>query len=553
MFLDTFIKTMTERELLDLIDKNNQKESEILEFKDWKNWIPTGKDWSNKRSVYWYCVAIGNEWWWKLIIGINDRWEIVWTNAELPDDIKQRIYEKTKQKIIIQTISTSKWKVIVINIPSHQPNRILKFNGVALMRVDDSLTEMDEEVMREILNENIVKDWSISICEGATLDDLLPEAIQKARELYLVKHHTKKDDIDEWDNATFLNKAKITIKWKITKTAILLLWKPESEHFLSPATSQISRILKNRDWIEIDYEHFSCPLILSVSKIHKKIRNLKYRYIKNETLFPEEVDTYDPYIIRESLNNCIVHQDYALGGKILVIENEDNLVFSNKGSFIPKTIERVINSDAPTQYYRNKFLADAMVNLNMIDTIWSWIKKMFILQKDKFFPLPEYDLSDNKVQLTIIGKVLDMDYARKLAQFKDLSLKDIILLDKIQKYKTLNEEEIRYLKDKHLIEWRKPHYHISLSVAQETNEVNEYLDAKWPELQHQRERVFEYIKTQKNGATKQEILHFMSNKMESSLQEKGKYNRIWNILQELQRRRKVKVDQKGAHAKRFIT
>jgi ATP-dependent DNA helicase RecG len=42
-----------------------------------------------------------------------------------------------------------------------------------------------------------------------------------------------------------------------------------------------------------------------------------------------------------------------------------------------------------------------MVNLGMIDTIGSGIRKMFMIQKEKFFPLPEYDFSDNKVKLTI--------------------------------------------------------------------------------------------------------------------------------------------------------
>jgi len=71
-------------------------------------------------------------------------------------------------------------------------------------------------------------------------------------------------------------------------------------------------VLKNRDSVEVDYEHFTCPLILSIEKVYKKIRNLKYRYIAEPTLFPEEVDTYDPYVIREALNNCIAHQDYEL-------------------------------------------------------------------------------------------------------------------------------------------------------------------------------------------------------------------------------------------------
>ena len=127
-----------------------------------------------------------------------------------------------------------------------------------------------------------------------------------------------------------------------------------------------------------DYEHFTCPLLLSVDQVYAKIRNLKYRYLKDGTLFPEEVDQYDPFNIKEALSNCIVHQDYSLGGRINITEHEDaSLIFSNEGEFLPGSVESVIESDMHARYYRNAFLAQAMANLNMIDTVGSGIKRMF--------------------------------------------------------------------------------------------------------------------------------------------------------------------------------
>ena len=135
------------------------------------------------------------------------------------------------------------------------------------------------------------------------------------------------------------------------------LGKEESEYLISPAVAKIKWILRGQDNIERDYMIASCPFILAVDRIYDKIRNLKYRYINPEhkTLFPEEIDTYEPYVIREALNNAIAHQDYTLGGQINVVEYDDKLVFSNKGSFIPGNIERVLVSDAPEERYRNQF------------------------------------------------------------------------------------------------------------------------------------------------------------------------------------------------------
>ena len=94
--------------------------------------------------------------------------------------------------------------------------------------------------------------------------------------------------------------------------------------------------------------------------------------------------------------------------------------------FIPESVEQVIEADAPESRYRNPFLSNAMVNLNLIDTIGSGIKRMYNIQRNKFFPLPDYDLGKHSVKVTIIGKILDTKYAVKLAQMPNLSLHEII-------------------------------------------------------------------------------------------------------------------------------
>lgn len=285
--------------------------------------------------------------------------------------------------------------------------------------------------------------------------------------------------------------------------------------------------------VEKDYEHFTCPLILSTQQVFNKIRILKYRYIPDGTLFPEEVEQYDPYIIREALNNCIAHQDYSLGGKILVVENEEGkLIFSNAGSFIPKSVEEVVISDAPEFRYRNKFLAEAMVNLNMIDTIGSGIRKMFIIQKEKFFPLPDYDISNDKVKVTFIGKVLDINYARKLATVKDLYLSDIIALDKVAKGKMLNNTEIKNLKNKGLIEGRKPNYHISASLAEATDEKGNYIKLRGIDNDYCQKIIINYL--EKFGTGKRtDFEKILLEKLPDVLNIYQKKNKIKNNLQQL--------------------
>ena len=197
--------------------------------------------------------------------------------------------------------------------------------------------------------------------------------------------------------------------------------------------------------MEKDYEHFGPPFLLNSDAVYNKIRNLKYRYLLNNTLFPTEITQYEPYVIREALHNCIAHQDYELKGRIHVVEKPDELIFTNLGSFIPGSIEKVIEQNAPQEYYRSQFLVNAMVNLNMIDTIGKRYQKMFTLQRNRHFPMPDYDLSEmDKVKVTILGKVLDENYTKTLINNTSLDLKTVIYLDKVQKKRNLLKTNSKY-------------------------------------------------------------------------------------------------------------
>lgn len=339
-----------------------------------------------------------------------------------------------------------------------------------------------------------------------------------------------------------LNKAKLTIKGKITRVAILLLGREESEHFINPAQAKIRWVLKDGLGNDKDYRIEGCPLLLAVDKVYAKIRNLKYRYIKDGTLFPEEIDQYEPFVIREAINNCIAHQDYTKGGRINVIEMEDQLVFTNLGSFIPGSVEKVIRENAPEERYRNQFLVNAMFNLKMVDTAGDGIRKMFLHQRERFFPLPDYDLSEDRVKVTITGKVLDIDFARMLARNKELTLDEIILLDKVQKKKPLNETEGKYLKDRNLIEGRKPNYYISAGIAASLPDSAikaHYINTRGFDDAHYKKMILEYL--DKFGRSKRSgIEELLWNKLPDILTDKQKKNKVTNLLSALRDEDKIR-------------
>lgn len=521
----------------------SETETEILEFKQAKNSF-------SKDKLGKYFSALGNEANLAgndkayLLFGVNDAKEVVGTaitDTQL-NEYKREIANHISPSlnfIDVQRLHTSKGVVILFIIPPAPQGTPISWKGHRYGRAGESLGGLNDYELNQITSQKT--DWSAGVIPDASLADLDEKAIDFARTQYKLKNPKLADEIEAWDNKKFLDKAKITIQEKITRTAILLLGKPESEHFINPATARITWILKDKDNIEKDYAHFYNPFILAVEQVRAKIRNLKYRYIKSNTLFPDEVDQYEPYLIRESLHNSIAHQDYTLGGKIIVVENESGwLSFTNVGRFIPKSVEDVVIKDIPESKYRNPFLVNAMVNLNMIDTIGSGIKRMYNIQRHKFFPLPDYDLSDNKVSVTFYGKVMDINYAQKLAEIPDLSLNEIIYLDKVAKENPISKDQAKLLRNKNLIEGRRPNYHVSSDVASVTGEKASYIKHKGFEDSYYEKLIVEYLR-KFDSAESKDFKELLDDKFPDILNKNQKENKLRNMLQRMKREKVVCV------------
>ena len=529
--------------------RNLNAENEVVEFKEAKNTY-------DFKKLGKYFSALSNEanlkgkpfaW---LVFGIeNKRHQIVGSSFRSHrkdlDSLKSEIANKMTNRITfieIYELKEQERRVVMFQIPAAPRGLPIAFDGHYYGRDNEELVPLNLEEIERIRAQATIEDWSAVIIPEATIDDLDVEAIALARKNFKDKFPDKAYDVDKWNDITFLNKSKVTIKGKITRAAIILLGKDESECLLRPADVKIRWKLIDKNNNDIDYEIFGLPLILSVEKVFSKIRNIKYRYMQEGTIFPTEVSQYEPFSIREAINNCIAHQDYTKNARINVIEMEDQLVFTNQGTFIPGSVEKVVIEDAPEEFYRNRFLATTMFNLKMVDTAGGGIKKMFHFQRVRFFPLPEYDLSNEKVKVTILGKILDMNYARLLAQYINLTLDEIIMLDKVQKKKALTSFEEKHLRQKQLIEGRRPNFFIGIKVAQRTGQKAEYSKNKGFEKNYYLDLIEKSINEHESMGRK-DIDKLLWNKLPEWMNDKQKKIKINNLISEL--RRKKIIENKG--------
>ena len=531
-------------------------EDEVVEFKEART------NYSFK-DIGKYFSALGNEanirgfkeaW---LIFGVTNKKEIVGTAYRQDgnlQNLKKEIVGGTNERATfmeIYEVNMDGHRIVAFQIPPATRGIPRTWNGAAYAREDENISPLPMDKV-DLIRSQVGVDWSKEIVEGATFEDLDPEAVSYARELFIKKQNASKKSTDmllKMNDVEILNKAGILIKGKITNTALILLGKEESSYLFDGFIPRITWTLYNGNGTVKAYEHFDMPLLLAVDRVYSKIRNEKYRYIAGQqTLFPDETYQYEADVVKEVLNNCIAHSNYQLRGKINLEEFEDRLVFINEGNFIPETVERTLEEGYKPPYYRNTFLCRAMVNLYMIDTNSMGIPMMYQIQKEKCFPLPTYDLSDpNRVKVTLYGKVLDKNYTQLLHANAELDLLTVFLLDKVQKKEVISKESYLKLKKQELVEGRYPHIYVSYKVANIVGQQTDYVKNKGLSNDVYKQIIINALETMERASVT-ELKEILLGALPAVLNDRQQ--KVSNILQAMKREGIVDVEGTG-HAARW--
>ncbi|MBD5257408.1 MAG: AAA family ATPase [Barnesiella sp.] len=411
-------------------------------------------------------------------------------------------------------------RVLMFKIPASPRNIVMKWKGIAYGRDGESLKPLNQSKQDEIRHQTPEPDWSAEIVPNATIDDLDEVAIAKAKMMFKKVHNRiPAEEVNKWSTEEFLSKCELMVDGKLRRAAIILLGKMFSDSKLRPAVTEVTWTLRDEKKDVVDYEHFSVPFILTVDEILAKIHNLTLREMPGGTLFPDTMKQYDDYTIREALHNCIAHQDYTLQQRINLVENPGFLYYANGGSFIPGTLENALETQGPQRFFRNTCLCRAMVHFNMIDTVSRGIKKMFTNQMERRFPMPDYEIDNEKkeVAVRIYGNTINERYTKLLKENSNLTLHDCISLDAIQKGHRIDAEIAQDLLKRGLIEGEAPNYTISLGVAKASKQLPVYTKVKGLEKAKMKQMVIQLLENAgKEGARRETIYEYIKDVLPSN-------------------------------------
>jgi len=481
-----------------------------------------------------------------IVLGVDDERNIVGTDyvrgADDERKLRMRIQEGTQPNSgfrDIHELHRGGKRVLLLEVPPAPRGIPVAWKGQYYGRNGESLVALALDKQDEIRGQTIALDWTAGVVPGATVADLDADALAKARAGFIAKHPESAGEISDWSPLDFTNRARVTRDGSITRAALLLLGRPESSAHLSPHMAQMTWHLVGD---EEGYEHFSPPFLVTTSHLYQNIRNVQLKLLRPGSMIPDQISKYDQRTVMEALHNCLAHQDYSQGGRVVVTERADRLEFTNLGSFYDGQPEDYVITTRVPNRYRNPFLVQAMASLGMIDTMGYGIRMMTSRQAQRFLPLPDYDLSDgSRVVLTIYGRVFDEAYTHILMERSELPLPDILALDRVQKGVHIDASSRRHLRRAGLIEGRSPHLHVTATVAATTNSKAEYIRTRAQADDHYATLVLDYL--DKFGeASRHDVDRLLMPSLSDALNEQQKRNKISNLLNKMRLRGQIYSD-----------
>lgn len=542
-------------------------EYETVEFKEAKSSYDTDK-------IGRYFSALSNEanlkqqqYGW-LVFGVSEKDKIKHLVGTAYKKGDSSILEKFKYEIsrdttngmtfyeiveIYPTVDGKEYRVLMFKVPAAATGIPTDWRTNYYERSGESLVPLKQYKIDAIRSQER-KDWSKQIVENATIEHLDKDAIALARVKYKEKMNQEhiSEEVDGMTDEQFLSKVKLIHEGKVTNAGMLLLGSADYDYLLASAPSIMWR-LYGADGSDKDYEIFKIPFINVVDKVFAKVRNLTYRYMPNQmTLFPMETEQYNSWLIRELLNNCIAHTNYQLGGRIYLNEFEDKIKFTNPGDFIPQKIENVLEVGYNPPFYRNQLLAESMVAFHMIDTATLGIRRAYNIQKAKYFPMPDYNISSGtQVEVTVYGKTIDDNYMHILYDHQDLDLQTVFLLDRVQKGLPLDKVDVDKLRAAKLVEGRISSLFLSASASKSIDDSASYIKNKGFDDKYYKDLIVEYLKQYKT-ARKKDIRNLLWDKLPDALSDTQKENKMRNLLTSMKKAGIIDTDSDNQQKSNWI-
>jgi len=365
-----------------------------------------------RHCVLGYVVALANEHGGRLVLGMMDAYphEVVGSDfaenetGNLEDEIYKRLHIRVRTEELYDDRGR---RVLVITVPSRPVGKALRFEGVPLMRVGESLREMDDAEYFSIISEQD-PDYSARLCKNLTLEDLDEEAIKKMRERIALKQN-KKDMMAMPLRQLLSDLHLLTGDGQLTNAALLLLGKESAIEKNMPQANVVLEYRTSRSQIRYSARvEYRLPLFLAIDKIWDYINQPACNPLLHINDLPAILDcrAFNEETVREAVINAMIHRSLQIGSDIFIRLYPDMLEISNPGGF-PYGVN-IGNLLTVNSSPRSRLMAEVIEKSGLIERSGQGVDMMCANCVKEGKPLPDYSASDDyQVNLRLYGVIPD--------------------------------------------------------------------------------------------------------------------------------------------------
>ena len=469
-------------------DLKQLRESEDhIEFKEAKRNYPFagGKHVDPKerrRCVLGYIVALANEKGGRLVLGMADKMPHTVVGSDFAQDkvgeLTDEIYERLGIRIEATELYEDGKRVLVLSVPSRPIGRLLRFEGVPLMRTGESLREMSDAEIFRILSEQ-EPDFSAKICEGLTIGDLDKEAIAEMKSQYARKQENPL--FRTYPDEQVLSDLDLLKDGKLNYAALILLGKPEAIRKYLPQNNIVVEFRMYHSMIQYTArKEFQLPLFIAIDKvwdyINQPASNPLLHYNDGPYIF--DIPSFNKEAIREAILNACCHRSMLIQSDVVIKQYPDSITITNAGGF-PSGVD-INNILTVNSVPRSKLMSEILQKTGLVERSGQGVDKMFYNCIMEGKALPDYSGTDPyQVSLTFKAPVLDKDFVvfirneqSKRTPAEQLNVFELLTLYKIamRDYEGLEGNILRKLSEEGLVIDENGAYRLSEEYRNEAAE-----------------------------------------------------------------------------------
>jgi ATP-dependent DNA helicase RecG len=431
---------MTIEQLKKLIESEDK-----VEFKEGRRNFPfnggSHKEQADRRKCFLgYTVALANEGGGMLVLGMTDNapHTVVGTEFGLGNigALEDETYARLSIRVHIEELFENGHRVLITHIPSRPIGRLMKYEGVALMRTGDSLRNMSDEEMFSILSEQ-EPDFSVKICHGLSLADLDEQAVAKMKDAYARKKGNP--SFKTLSNEQVLSDLKLLKNGRLNYATLLLLGKNEAIDQFLPHAKTIWEFRFTESQIHSDFRELVYdPLFVGIDKIWALVNGKNGNIPIQSEAYIFNIASFNEAVIREAVLNAITHRDYGIGSDVVIKQYPHKLIVTNPGGF-PKGVN-LDNLVTVSSTPRSRLMAEVLEKTGLVERSGQGVDKIFSITLSEGKPQPDYlDSDPYQVTLKLSGTVTDKAfhiYINQLQNDRDeankLGVEEIIALNKVK-------------------------------------------------------------------------------------------------------------------------